>query len=243
MNEIEAFSWYFVKKVWGTTKRIPIPDEGFEDNFRNYLNRSIDLNLISSVRDMGFGLSYTSLSQVQHEIDLICIKEQDFHVFELKKYQATEITKEIVFTFLGKVFDYYAKNFQYLSNYRIIMFLMTVNNNIDETIRKLCLSYGIKLIEPNMMSIGTLEYFLRDLYKKVNQEDINLISNIENTIDDVKKHREIYDYCFSDIFTIKDGDIVIGSTTIDINTNDALHNYKDLNNRFNNFKTLCKRKE
>ena len=94
-----------------------------------------------------------------------------------------------------------------------------------------------------MMSIGTLEYFLRDLYKKVNQEDINLISNIENTIDDVKKHREIYDYCFSDIFTIKDGDIVIGSTTIDINTNDALHNYKDLNNRFNNFKTLCKRKE
>lgn len=103
MAEVEAHSWWFVNKEWGKLKRMPTADEGFEEKFREYLYKKIPFDVVSDVRDMKLGLSYSTLSDNPHELDIICVKARNLFIFELKHYKASDITKEIVFTFLGKV--------------------------------------------------------------------------------------------------------------------------------------------
>jgi len=163
MADVEVYSWWFVNKKWTELRRMPTLDKGFEESFREYLYRKINFDVISDIRDTGFGLSYSTLSTVPHELDVICVKDRDLFVFELKHYEVSDITKELVFTFIGKVVDFYFKNAEVLSNYKITMLFVTINKDIDDSIRNLCIAYGVKLIEPSIMTLGTLDYFSRDL--------------------------------------------------------------------------------
>lgn len=228
---VAVYSWLFVRKEWNKLKRMPVPDKGFEESFREYLYRKIGFDVVSDIRDTGFGLSYFTASGVPHELDVICTKEQDKIVFELKHYEVNNITKEIVFTFLGKVIDFYFKNAETLSNYKITMLLVTINSDVDDSIRKLCIAFGIKLIEPSLMTLGTLEHFVRDLNQKLLEND-PLKSEVEKLIENVSKSREIWDYSFSDIFRYRNGKIEIELPLLEINTPEALDKIKEYYNLF-----------
>jgi len=106
MIEVEAYSWLFVHREWDKLRRMPVPDKGFEDCFREYLYRNLSFDVVSNKRDTGLGLSYHSLSDNPHELDVVCAKNRDLFIFELKHYDVSNITKEIVFTFWGKVMDF-----------------------------------------------------------------------------------------------------------------------------------------
>lgn len=231
MAEVEVYSWWFVNKEWDKLRRMPTPDKGFEESFRNYLYTKVNFDLMSDVRDTGFGLSYQTLSNIPHELDVICIKDRDLFVFELKHYEVSNITKEIIFTFLGKVMDFYFKNAEVLSHYKIIMFLVTINNNVDDSTRKLCITYGIKLIEPSLMTLGILDYYVRDLYEKISDGD-DLKAKVEKLVEKVSAQKEYYDYSFSDIFRYKDGKIGIELPLSEINPTEALDKIKDYYNLF-----------
>ncbi len=232
MKEIEIHSWLFVYKKWDELQRMPIPDKGFEDSFREYIYRKIKPDVMSNKSDMGFGLSYSSLSSVPHEVDVICSKGHKKLVFELKHYNESRITKEHIFTFLGKVMDFYLKNAESLSYYQqIIMYFVTINKNIDDSIRKLCLAYGIRLIEPSFKTLGTLSHFVGDLYQKI-PENEPLKSEVENLIENISILRDTSDYTFSDIFMYKDGKIEIGEALIKIDINDVLNKIKKFNELF-----------
>lgn len=235
---VEVYSWWFVHKEWNKLRRMPVPDKGFEESFREYLYRNIEFDIMSDIRDTGFGLSYSTASSVPHELDVICTKKRDKFVFELKHYEVSNITKEIVFTFLGKVIDFYFKNAETLSNYKITMFLVTINNDVDDSTRKLCIAFGIKLIEPSLMTLGILEYFARDLYQKLPEDD-PLKSEVEKLIEDVSKSREHYDYSFSDIFRYKDGKIEIELPLLEFNPLDKI---KEYNNLFETVREIWKSK-
>lgn len=209
MIAVEVYSWLFVYKEWDKLKRMPVPDKGFEGCFREYLYRNLNFDVVSNERDMGLGLSYYSLSDTPHELDVVCVKERDLFIFELKHYEVNNITKEIVFTFLGKVMDFYLRNVEALSNYKITLFLVTINRNVDDSIRKLCVTYGIKLVEPSIMTLGTMDYFTRDLYQKISETDIDLKSEVEKLVESIDKIREEGDYSFSDIFRYKEEGIGI----------------------------------
>jgi len=211
MADVEVYSWLFVSKEWSKLRRMPVPDKGFEEGFREYLYRKIEFDVMSDIRDTGFGLSYSTLSSVPHELDIICTKGGDKFVFELKHYEASDITKEIIFTFLGKVMDFYFKNDEILSNYKITMLFVTINKNVDDSIRKLCIAFGIRLIEPSLMTLEIMDYFARDLYQKIT-EDNTLKSETGKLIENVSKLREYCDYSFSDIFRYRDGKIGIKSS-------------------------------
>jgi len=209
MVEVETCSWIFVCKVWNKLMRRPIPDKGFEESFREYLYLKINFDNISNVRDLGLGLSYSTFSGVSHELDAICKKKRNLFVFELKHYEVSNITKEIVFTFWGKVVDFYLQNAEILSNYKINLLLVTINRNIDDSIRKLCIALGIKLIEPSLMTLGTMDYLTKDLYQKISQDNSELKMKVEKMIEEIGELRDNCDYSFSDIFSYSNGKIQI----------------------------------
>jgi len=127
MEEVEIYSWFFIYKEWDKLQRMPFPDKGFEESFRKHIYERIKPDVMSNIKDTGFGLSYSSLSTVPHELDVICSKKHEKSVFELKHYSESRITKELIFTFLGKVIDFYLKNVQLLSHYKITMYFVTIN--------------------------------------------------------------------------------------------------------------------
>jgi hypothetical protein len=230
MADVEVHSWLFVHKVWDKLRRTPTPDKGFEESFREYLYRKINFDKMSDVRDIGLGLSYPTLSDTTHELDVICAKDRDLFVFELKHYEASSITREIVFTFLGKVIDFYFKNVANLRNQRITMFLVTINKNVDDPIRKLCITYGIKLIEPSLMTLGILDHFARDLHHKIPEENVDLKRGTQELVENISKLKERYDYTLSDIFRYKDNRIEIELPWLEINPSDALNKIKEYYN-------------
>jgi len=232
MEPVEAYSWLFVYREWNILSRTPIPDKGFEDKFREYLYRKISFDRVSDVRDTGLGLSYRTLSGVPHEIDVSCVKDNNVFVFELKHYQVSNLTKEMVFTFLGKVMDFYLKNAKVLSNYKITMFLVTINRNVDDSIRKLCIAFGVKLIEPSQMALGTMDYFARDFYQKVPEENREIKLKIEELLENISKLKEYYDYSFSDIFRYKDEKIEIKLQPLAISPTEVLNKIKEYYNLF-----------
>ena len=232
MEPVEAYSWLFVYREWNILSRTPIPDKGFEDKFREYLYRKISFDRVSDVRDTGLGLSYRTLSGVPHEIDVSCVKDNNVFVFELKHYQVSNLTKEMVFTFLGKVMDFYLKNAKVLSNYKITMFLVTINRNVDDSIRKLCIAFGVKLIEPSLMALGTMDYFARDFYQKVPEENREIKLKIEELLENISKLKEYYDYSFSDIFRYKDEKIEIKLQPLAISPTEVLNKIKEYYNLF-----------
>lgn len=231
MAEVEVYSWLFVHSEWGKLRRMPIPDKGFEGCFREYLYRNLSFDVVSDERDLGLGLSYHSLSDTPHELDVVCMKDRDLFIFELKHYEVSDITKEIILTFLGKVMDFYFRNAEVLSNYNITMFLVTINRNIDDSIRKLCITYGIKLIEPCIMTLGITDYFTRDLYQKV--KDAKFKSEVEELVEKIGKLKEEGDYSFSDIFRYKDESIVIELPLLGgMNPSETLCRIKEYYNSF-----------
>jgi len=225
MIDAEVYSWFYVYKEWGKQIRRPIPDKGFESNFREYIYEKIKPDVMSEIRDMGFGLSLLSLSGIPHELDIIFSKGREKVIFELKHYSESKITKEMIFSFLGKVLDFYIKNAEILAKYKITMFFVTISKNLDDSIRKLCLTYGIKLIEPSLMTLGVMDYFARDLYSKI-PEDKSLKSDIENLIERLTQLKETYDHSFSDIFMYKDGKIEIDQAIIQYDKDTALEEIK-----------------
>jgi len=231
MNEVELYSSWFVRKEWDILTRKPLPDQGFETSFRDFLYRKVSFDKMSDIRDIGLGLSYQTLSGVNHELDVIGLKNRDLCVFELKHYEVNDITKEIVFTFLGKVMDFYLKNANILSNYEITMFLVTINKNIDDSIRKLCIAFGIKLIEPSLMAVETMDYFARDLYQKVPEKNIETKLKAEELVERISKLNK-YNYSFSDIFIYQDGKIQVELDLSSFNPTEILNEVKEIYNLF-----------
>lgn len=233
MIEVEAYSWLFVYKEWDKLRRMPVPDQGFEVCFREYLYRNLNFDVVSDERDLGLGLSYHSLSDTPHELDVVCVKDRDLFVVELKHYEVSNITKEIVFTFLGKVMDFYFGNAEVLSNYKITMFLITINRNVDDSIRKLCITYGIKLIEPPVMTLGTIDYFARDLYQKTSEKNAKFKTEVGELVEKIGKLKEQRDYSFSDIFRFKDESIAIELPLLrGMNPSETLCRIKECYNSF-----------
>lgn len=226
---IEVVAWYFVKKQWSILKKSPTLDQGFENSFRNYLYQQMKFDIYSDVADTGLGLSYTTFSDNRHELDVICVKEKNLFVIELKHYEVSNITKEIVFTFIGKVMDFYFKNANILSDYNITLLLVTINKNIDDSIRKICITYGVKLIEPSYPTFKVLDHFLRDFYSR-NNINGSLKNEIENIIEDINALRK-FDYSLSDIINYKEDNFIL-SFPMEIKPTNILSKFKECYNKF-----------
>ena len=100
--DVELYSWLFLHSVWPKLNRMPVPDRGFEDEFRNYLYQKIGFDTASGKRDMGLGLSHVSLSGSPHELDVVFTQGKQMFVFELKHYEALSLSKEVFLPSWGR---------------------------------------------------------------------------------------------------------------------------------------------
>lgn len=232
LTRVEVRSWLFAYKVWNELSRMPTPDKGFEEGFREYLYSKVKFDRVSDIRDTGFGLSYSTLSNIPHELDVVCAKHKDLFVFELKHFEVSDLTKEIIFTFLGKVMDFHFKNAENLSACRITMFLLTINRNVHDSIRKLCLTYGIRLIEPSLMTLEAMDYYTRDLYQRIPEGKHQTKARVERLIKRVSKLKEDHMLSFTDIFRSKDGKIELELESLQINWSDVLRDIKECYSEF-----------
>ncbi len=176
-------------------------------SFRDYLFSRSRFDITSDVHELNMGLSLRALSGANHELDAIGVSGREVHIFELKHYEASEITKEIVFTFLGKVLDFYLGNVELLSTYRIVMYLVTTKISVDLVVKRLCLTYGIKLIHGSRKTLAVLERLLREMYVKVPDSNGPLKDRVGSLVEEVSELREGVDYSFSDIYRFKEGQL------------------------------------
>ena len=111
------------------------------------------------------------------------------------------------------------------------MYFIAIDKNLDDSIRKLCLAYGIKLIEPSLKTLAVLEHFAVNLYQKIPQNH-SLKLEVENLIEEISNLRNRYDYSFSDFFSYIDGKVKIEQALIEIDVSEALEKIKECNKLF-----------
>ncbi|MBE2228443.1 MAG: hypothetical protein IAE93_13895 [Ignavibacteria bacterium] len=213
---IEKWAWWFVSKEWPKIQRKPKPDQGFEEEFKNYLFNKEIIDTINNFHDLSLGaFSLKSFSNVNHELDVVATKNSDLLVFELKNYAHGGLNKEIVLVFWGKFIDFYFRNYLILKDYNINLFIVLASSQIDENIRDLCSAFGIKLIEPEYMTINVLSYFTNNLFSKIDNDNILLLSKVENLLNQINEIKNFQNYNFSDIFVYHDNKIRINTELLD----------------------------
>jgi len=67
-----------------------------------------------------------------------------------------------------------------------------------------------------------MDYYLRDLYQKIAEEESELKHKVAKLIEKVNNLKEQCDYSFSDIFRYKDEKIVIDLPSLEIRPGEAL---------------------
>src|SRR5438445_249488 len=104
-SEFLAQCFLFVSRQWQHARREPIPDQGFEQRFREHCVERLSGWRISGVREMHLGSDRDTASGVLHEIDLAVEYEQMTALAELKNYQGSPDKNEVI-VFHAKVLDY-----------------------------------------------------------------------------------------------------------------------------------------
>jgi ribosomal protein L1 len=82
------------------------------------------------------------------------------------------------------------------------------------------------------MTLGTLDYFSRDLYQKIPEENSELKLKAEKLVENISELKEHYDYSFSDIFRYKEGNVEIGIPLSEINPAETLNKIRGYYNLF-----------
>lgn len=166
------FSHKFLKKVWPHSERTDEPNRGFQRAFYKYIS---DCRLFQTVAytTFDFGSELNTLSEVPHELDIIGWINNEIHIFELKHYEAQEISKDMIFSFLQKVLDFYFKNVHRLRTFRLRLFFVT-RGLISDHMRQICFTWGITPIDPELYPLPIIEYYAYIMLQKALNHGIPL---------------------------------------------------------------------
>lgn len=162
IDRIITFSWYYVRKYFGHTypKLLGKQDEGFEDQFREFVFRELRPITVSDTHDLGFGKSLGSLSGLTHEIDLVAKWDGLLVVFELKN---CIVDKTMVLNFQQKCLDYFLENVHVLKETCLEKVFLTNSTITDIRIRSFCLIWGIRLVDFSQVPLGQCKLWLEVL--------------------------------------------------------------------------------
>jgi len=159
MNDdlVISYSLYFLRRVWPHAPRNQEErDQGFERKFREHIWCNLRPEILSTAHDLSFAGDLTTLTGLRHEIDLIARWGNEEWVFELKNGGGTDINKEMLMVFNEKVLDFYMRNYGFLSGSRIMRCFLTGTSRVEEAIRAYCATWGIVLVDNEMLPIPLL---------------------------------------------------------------------------------------
>ncbi len=145
-------SYLFVTEHWQHLTREPIPDQGFEERFRE--SCLLPGWVISQHRELNLGSVLTTASGVLHEIDLVAQNEPLRGIFELKNRQDFLPEKNDVIVFFAKILDYLCLNPGLLKQTLVPIFLSTFA--FDYTGLAACIGLGIHPVAPGLRPLPLL---------------------------------------------------------------------------------------
>jgi len=162
IDKITTFAWYYVRYFFGHTypKIFDKQDEGFEDQFREFVFRELKAITVSDSHDLGFGKGFGSLSGLSHEIDLVAKWDGLLVVFELKNCQ---VDKNMILNFQQKCLDYFLQNEGILRENCLEKVFLTSSTINDIRIRNFCIIWGIRLVDFSQTPIGQCKLWLEKL--------------------------------------------------------------------------------
>jgi hypothetical protein len=147
-------------------------DQGFERIFRNHIWERFRPEAISSVHDLSFGAGLSTLSGLNHELDLLARWGDQEWVFELKNGGGSEINKEMLMVFHEKTLDFFLANYGFLSGLRIMRGFLTGAGHVNDYLRAYCAVWGIVLIDNELLPIPALPALLAEKKSWVEQGEL-----------------------------------------------------------------------
>ena len=144
----------FVNQEWQHTVREPLPDQGFEQRFRENCVRHLLEWSISPEREMHLGDALATASGVYHEIDMVARTSDLTAILEIKNRQGHHPEKNDVIVFFAKIFDYLALNPSLLLKEVCPVFMS--NSPFEQSGLAACLGLGIHPIAPGLRPLPIL---------------------------------------------------------------------------------------
>ncbi len=146
----------FVNEDWQHVTREPLPDQGFEEKFRESCVLKLPDWIVSQSWELNLGSGRLTASGVLHEIDVVVRNEPFRAIFELKNRQASPPEKNDVIVFMAKMLDYLSLTPSLLKQTLIPIFISTVAFEYTGLAARLGL--GIHPIAPGLRPVPLLVF-------------------------------------------------------------------------------------
>ena len=144
----------FVAWEWPHTDRIQLPDEGFEQRFRESCVRELRDWSISAEREFYLGAGLNTASGVAHEVDIIARHPDLISIMEIKNRGGVLPGKNDVIVFFAKILDYVAANPTLLLNDVCLAFMS--RSSFEPSGLSTCLGLGVHPIAPDLRPLPIL---------------------------------------------------------------------------------------
>ncbi len=144
----------FVAWEWPHVERIEVPDEGFEQRFRESCIRDLRSWSIASEREFNLGAGQDTASGVAHEVDIVARHPDLVAITEMKNRSGAPPGKNDVIVFFAKVLDYLALNPTLLSDDICLAFMS--RHSFESSGLAACLGLGIHPVTPDLRPLPIL---------------------------------------------------------------------------------------
>lgn len=143
----------FVSQEWPHAIREPVPDEGFEERFRDTCARRLRGWSVAPPREMWLGAGLETLSGTLHEVDVVAKTRRTTVVAELKNLGGGPGKNDVI-VFYAKVLDYLLANPDLAYDDVSLAFMSSVS--FDQRGLSACLGLGIHPIASDIRPLPVL---------------------------------------------------------------------------------------
>ena len=157
----------FVAQEWSHTDRIDLPDEGFEQRFRESCIRELHDWSISTASEFHLGAGLETASGLGHEVDIIARHSDLIAVMEIKNWSGVSPGKNDVIVFFAKILDYLAANPALLMRDVCLAFMS--RNSFEPSGLAACLGLGIHPVAPELRPLPLLIHNARIMQNELDQ--------------------------------------------------------------------------
>lgn len=171
----------FVAWEWQRVEREQLPDEGFEQRFRESCHRELRDWSISAEREFHLGGGMDTASGVAHEVDIIARHPGITAIMEMKNRSGELPGKNDVIVFFAKVLDYLAANPVLVASEVCLAFMS--RSSFDSRGIATCLGLGIHPVAPDLRPLPILVDNALRMQSELNQ-GLDAPSSLMERLDD-----------------------------------------------------------
>ena len=143
----------FVSIEWPHAEREQLPDQGFEQRFRESCVQNLEGWVISEPREFQLGSGLDTASGVAHEIDIVARRSNATAILEAKNLGDMPGKNDIV-VFFAKILDYLLANPELAMNDLCLVFLS--RNSFESSAMAACIGLGIHPVASDIRPLPVL---------------------------------------------------------------------------------------